>query len=150
MTSPYPATGEFPDFEQFLIDLYSPIATTVAELPATGTELDGALPILWVRRLDGSLDENAITYVAQVRIAALAADRAAAAQLAAQAREALLDAPGTDVNGVLIDWARESPPARIPYRATTLQRDQGTTQFPDLDPLAAVVELGFTLHARRQ
>ncbi|MFC4126434.1 hypothetical protein [Nocardia rhizosphaerae] len=150
MTSPYPVPGEFPDFERFLIDLYSPITTTVAELPATGTELDSVLPILWVRQLDGSLDENAITYVAEVRIVAMAADRAAAAQLAAQAREALLDAPGTDVNGVLIDWASEKAPARIPYRATTLQRSQGTAQFPDLDPLGPMVELGFTLHARRQ
>lgn len=150
MTAPYPAPGEFPDFEHFMIDLFTPIATVHSTLPPTGTDIQAALPFLWVRSLGGSTDVNAVTYTAKVRVVALAATRDAAQALASQARDALLDAPGKPVNGVLIDWAEESQLTEVKYFPPTLQRSQGVADLPNLDPTHQLVELGFTLHARRQ
>ncbi|MFI9506978.1 hypothetical protein [Nocardia sp. NPDC052566] len=150
MTAPYPAPGEFPDFEQLLIDLLTPIAITAASLPATGPLVDAALPMIWVRKLSGSHDINKVTYIAKVRVVAIAQTRTAAAKLAAKVREAVLGSPGTRVNGVLVDWSEELDVEGVAYHPPTLQRSQGTADFPNLDPLDRMVELGFVLHARRQ
>lgn len=150
MTSPYPVPGEFPDFEQLMVDLLTPIETTLTALPAGGTELQAALPFFWVRLISGSTDINAITYTAKVRIVAVAGDRASAQLLIGQAREAMLSTPGTRVNGVLVDWAEESAASEVKYFPPTLQRSQGVADLPDLDPVHQLVEVGFTVHARRQ
>ncbi|GAB4582300.1 phage tail termination protein [Nocardia sp. IFM 10818] len=150
MTAPYPTPGEFPDFEHFMIDLFTPISTVLAVLPSTGDQIQSALPFLWVRTMSGGTDVNAITYTAKVRVVAVGQNRDAAQQLAARAREALLSAPGKPVNGVLIDWAEESQVTEVKYFPPTLQRSQGTADLPNLDPTHQLVELGFTLHARRQ
>ncbi|MFR9750486.1 hypothetical protein ACL02S_05560 [Nocardia sp. 004] len=150
MTNPYPTPGQFPDFEQVLVDLCTPIATTVSTLPATGDEIRDQLPFLWVRLVSGSTDINAVTYTAKVRVAAIAQTRAAAQQLASSARDALLATPATRVNGVLIDWAEEAAPDDVKYFPPTLQRSQGVADLPNLDPINQMVEIGFTLHARRQ
>ncbi len=150
MTSPYPAPGEFPDFEQFLVDLLAPIATTLTTLPATGELLVAKFPFFWARQIGGSTDINEITYTAKVRVTAAAVDRAAAQAFAARARVAILTAPGKSVNGVLVDWAEEMTPAEVKYFPPTLARSQGTGDLPNLDPVSQLVELGFTVHARRQ
>lgn len=150
MTQPYPIPGEFPDFEHFMVDLFTPIGSTATALPATGTELQAKMPFLWVRLASGSTDVNALIYTAKVRVTAVAATREAAQLLAARARETLLNAPGKSVNGVLVDWAEEAAPADVKYFPPTLQRSQGPADLPNLDPTHQLVELGFTLHARRQ
>ncbi|MFD3596267.1 hypothetical protein ACFWU5_26405 [Nocardia sp. NPDC058640] len=150
MTSPYPIPGKFPDFEQFMVDLLTPIETTLTALPASGTDLQTAMPFFWVRVVSGSTDINEITYTAKVRIVAAAANRAAAQLLIGTAREAMLSSPGTRVNGVLVDWAEESAVSEVKYFPPTLQRSQGVADLPDLDPVHQLVEVGFTVHARRQ
>ncbi|MFI5775983.1 hypothetical protein [Nocardia sp. NPDC051570] len=151
MTAPiYPAPGEFPDFEQFMLDLFTPIGTTVTSLPAAGDQITATLPFLWVRTVGGTLDGNEVTYIAKVRVVALGHTRTEAQRLAGRAREAMLDAPATRVNGVLIDWAEEAIPAEVKYFPPTVQRSQGVADLPNLDPLGQMVEIGFTLHARRQ
>ncbi|MGW4371050.1 phage tail termination protein [Nocardia takedensis] len=150
MTAPYPAPGEFPDFEQVLVDLLGPVATTLTALPATGALITADLPFLWVRLISGNTDVNEITYHAKVRVVAVDVTRADAQQLASRARVAVLATPGTSVNGVLIDWAEETPPAEVKYFPPTLHRSGGVADLPDLDPTHQLVELGFTLQARRQ
>ncbi|MFI7001332.1 hypothetical protein [Nocardia sp. NPDC050175] len=150
MTAPYPIPGQFPDFEQFVVDLFATVGTTSTTLPATGDLIQAKLPFLWIRKVSGSLDANAITYIAKVRVVALGQTRADAAQLADKARTAMLAAPGTRVNGVLVDWAEEIAADEVKYFPPTVQRSQGNADFPNLDPLDRMVELGFALHARRQ
>ncbi|MGW5435590.1 phage tail termination protein [Nocardia asteroides] len=150
MTSPYPTPGEFPDFERFLVDLLSPIETATTTLPATGDQVVAQFPFCWVRQVGGSTDINEITYTAKVRVTAAAADRAGAQALAARARVAILASPGKSVNGVLVDWAEEMTPAEVKYFPPTLLRSQGTADLPNLDPVSQLVELGFSLQARRQ
>jgi hypothetical protein len=150
MTAPYPAPGEFPNFEQVLIDLLEPIATTLTALPASGTDIQNELPFFWARLVSGSTDTNGVTYTANVRIVAVAETRTAARELAAAARTAVLSAPGAPVDGVLLDHAEEADAADLNYFPPTLQRSQGAADLPNLDPIHQLVEIGFTLHARRQ
>lgn len=146
----YPVPGEFPDFEQCLVDLLTPIVPTVTSLPATGSDLDAALPLAWVRKVRGTTDVNSVTYTAQLRVVLVATDRGPATQLAGQVRGAVLGVAGTDVNGVLIDWVDEIAPEELKYFPPTVQRSQGSADLPNLDPLDRMVELGFSLQARRQ
>ncbi|MFD4357890.1 hypothetical protein ACFWPX_35480 [Nocardia sp. NPDC058518] len=150
MTSPYPRPGEFPDFERFLVDLLAPIATTLTTLPASGDLVVAQYPFFWVRQIGGSTDINEITYTAKVRVTAVASDRAGAQTAAGQARVSLLSSPGKSVNGVLVDWAEEMTPAEVKYFPPTLTRSQGAADLPNLDPVSQLVELGFTVQARRQ
>lgn len=150
MTAPYPTPGEFPDFERFMVDLFTPITTTLTTLPATGDQIQAKAPFIWVRFTSGSSDINAITYIAKVRVAVVGQTRDGAQQLVGRVREAMLNSPGTRVNGVLMDWAEESAAAEAKYFPPTLQRSQGVTDLPNLDPVNQIVEIGFTLHARRQ
>ncbi|WP_443678185.1 phage tail termination protein [Nocardia pulmonis] len=133
-----------------MLDLFGPMATTLTSLPATGDQFTAKLPFLWVRTLGGTLDGNEITYIAKVRVVAVARTRTEAQQLAGRAREAMLNTPATRVNGVLIDWAEETVAAEVKYFPPTVQRSQGVADLPNLDPLEQMVEIGFTLHARRQ
>lgn len=149
-SSTYPVPGEFPDFEQFMIDLFTPIATTVTTLPATSTALQSALPLLWVRKTAGTLDINAITYKATVKIVVFGTVRTLAQQLGVQVRDAMLAAPATQVNGVTVDNVEETTAEEPKFHPPILRRSRGLTEVPDLDPLNQMVELAFTIDARRQ
>ncbi|MFC3963514.1 hypothetical protein [Nocardia jiangsuensis] len=146
----YPVAGEFPDFEQFLVDLFTPIATTVTTLPATSQALQAALPLVWVRTVGGTLDINAITYRAKMGVAAIGATRGQAQLLAVQLREAVLNAPASRVNGVLVDYAEEIEAEDPKFHPPILRRSRGLTEVPDLDPLNQMVEISFSIEARRQ
>ena len=131
---PYPMPGAFPDWEQVLVDLCTPITYTCSSLPPDVTSLDGLLPLILVRRVGGGLDVNAITDTALVQLTAFAATRQASQQLAYQVREAMLACAGTSVNGVLVDWVEEI---------------SGQLEVVDLDPLNRTVEVAFRCQARR-
>ncbi|MFX0581188.1 hypothetical protein [Nocardia nepalensis] len=146
----YPTPGEFPDFEQFMIDLFTPIATTATTLPATSTALQSALPLIWVRKTAGTLDINAITYKAKVNVVVFGTTRTQAQQLAVQVRDAMLGAPATRVNGVLVDYVEEITAEEPKFHPPILRRSRGLTEVPDLDPLNQMVEVAFSIDARRQ
>ncbi|MGV9615576.1 phage tail termination protein [Nocardia xishanensis] len=146
----YPVAGEFPDFEQFMIDLFTPVATTVTTLPATSEALQSALPLIWVRKIGGTLDINAITYKAKVNVVAFGTTRGQAQQLAVQIRAAMLGAPASRVNGVLVDYAEEVVADEPKFHPPILRRSRGLTEVPDLDPLNQMVEIAFSIEARRQ
>lgn len=146
----YPAPGEFPDFEQFMVDLFTPVATTVTTLPATSTDLQAKLPLIWVRTTGGTLDINAITYKAKVSVVAFGTDRVQAQQLSVQIRTALLGAPASRVNGVLVDYAEEIAGEEPKFHPPILRRSRGLSEVPDLDPLNQMVEIAFSIEARRQ
>jgi hypothetical protein len=150
MTAPYPLPGEFPDFEQFMVDLFTPIATTVTALPATAAAIQSALPLIWVRKIGGTLDANAITYKAQVQAVVFGTTRSQAQQLAIQVRDAILAAPSTLTNGVLVDYVEEISGTEPKFTTPALRRSRGLTDFPDLDPLNQMVEVAFAVEARRQ
>jgi hypothetical protein len=135
VAAPYPEPGEFPDFEQVLIDLLTPITYTCQTLPLSAELLAAALPLLWVRRDGGGLDFDQITDTAHVRVIAMSDQRAQSWHLARQAREAIVNCPGADINGALIDWAQEIT---------------GQLEMGDLDPLRRDVEIAFRMEARRQ
>ncbi|MFB7719341.1 hypothetical protein [Nocardia sp. NPDC056100] len=144
----YPVPGEFPDFEQFMVDLFTPFATTITALPATLQQ--SALPLIWVRKSSGTLDINAITYKAKVNVVAFGATRSQAQQLAVQIRTALLCAPASRVNGVLVDYTEEIEAEEPKFHPPILRRSRGLTEVPDLDPLNQMVEVAFSIEARRQ
>ncbi|RDI63218.1 hypothetical protein [Nocardia pseudobrasiliensis] len=146
----YPAPGEFPDFERFLTDLFAPIARTVGTLPATPSELQSALPLIWVRQTGGTLDINAITYKAKVSVVVFGSTRSEAQRLAVRVRDAVLDAPATRVNGVLVDYVEEITAEEPKFHPPILRRSRGLTEVPDLDPLNQMVEAAFSIEARRQ
>ncbi|QIS16599.1 hypothetical protein [Nocardia arthritidis] len=150
MTTPYPAPGEFPDFEQVMVDLLKSIATTVSTLPATGDDFQSALPFIWARKTGGTVDFNAITYRANVRLAVFGSNRPQAQMLATQVRAAVLNAPAARVNGVLVDWVEEIAVTEPEFQPPTLRRSRNLLEFPDLDPLNQMVDLAFALDARRQ
>lgn len=132
---PYPAPGEFPDWEQVAVDGLTPIIYTCSTLPPTDELLQAALPLIQARRIGGKLDMNAITDTAIMSFVVYSLKRSQAQQIATQIREAVLAWPGTAVNGVLVDWAEE----RI-----------GNQEIADLDQLNRTVEVCFRLDARRQ
>ncbi|MFD6452975.1 MULTISPECIES: hypothetical protein [unclassified Nocardia] len=146
MTSPY--AGQFPDFEQFMIGLLTPIAPTVSFLPALASQI--TLPLIWVRTTGGTLDHNAITYQAKVRAAVFHSSRQQAQTMAIQVRDAFLNASAARFNGVLVDYVEEIAAAEPRFSAPNLRRSRGTSEFPDLDPLHQMVELAFAIDARRQ
>ncbi|WP_067835979.1 MULTISPECIES: hypothetical protein [Nocardia] len=146
----YPVPGEFPDFEQFMVDLFTPIATTVTTLPATSAALQSSLPLIWVRTTGGTLDINAVTYKAKVSAVAFGTSRVAAQQLSVQIREAILSAPASRVNGVLVDYVEEIAAEEQKFHPPILRRSRGLTEVPDLDPLNQMVEIAFSIEARRQ
>nr|WP_146251123.1 hypothetical protein [Nocardia tenerifensis] len=133
-----------------MVDLFSPIAGTVTALPATASALQSALPLIWVRQTGGSVDINAITYKAKVSVAAFGTTRGQAQQLAVQIRDAMLAAPATRVNGVLIDYTEEAAGEELKFHPPILRRSRGLTEVPDLDPLNQMVEIAFSIEARRQ
>lgn len=135
LDAPYPEPGEFPDWEQVLIDLLTPITYTCQTLPPSADDLQALLPLLWVRRDGGGLDINAITDTANMRIVAMSHTRSASWRLARQAREAVLACPAGSVNGVLVDWCEEIT---------------GELEIGDADPLNRTVEVAFRMMARRQ
>ncbi|MFJ4653858.1 hypothetical protein ACIP5Y_21535 [Nocardia sp. NPDC088792] len=132
---PYPALGEFPDWERVAIDGLTPITYTCSTLPPTDDLLQAALPLIQARRIGGKLDLNAITDTAIMSFVVYSLKRSQAQQIATQIREAVLSWPGTSVNGVLVDWAEE----RI-----------GNQEIADMDQLNRTVEVCFRLDARRQ
>ncbi|MEC3955820.1 hypothetical protein VMT65_22495 [Nocardia sp. CDC153] len=146
MTGPY--AGEFPDFEQFMIGLLTPIAPTVSFLPAQANQI--SLPLIWVRTTGGTLDVNAITYKAHVQAVVFHNTRPLAQTMAIQVRDAFLNAPSNRVNGVLVDYVEEISAAEPRFSAPNLRRSRGMSEFPDLDPLNQMVELAFAIDARRQ
>lgn len=143
----YPAPGEFPDFEQFMVDLFTPIATTVTTLPA---DLQSKLPLIWVRTTGGTLDINAITYKAKVSVVAFGTTRAQAQQLSVQIRTAMLAAPVSRINGVLVDYTEEIAAEEPKSHPPILRRSRGLSEVPDLDPLNQMVEIAFAVEARQQ
>ncbi|WP_405164727.1 hypothetical protein OG203_06310 [Nocardia sp. NBC_01499] len=143
--------GEFPDFEQFLCDLLAPIATTMPTLPSTAAQIQSALPLIWVRKTGGTLDINAITYKAQVQTVVFGNNRQQAQAMAIQVRDAVLGAPAaTTSDGVLIDYVEEITSSEPKFHAPILRRSRGLTEVPDLDPLNQLVDLAFSIEARRQ
>ncbi|MFJ4652706.1 hypothetical protein ACIP5Y_15705 [Nocardia sp. NPDC088792] len=149
MTASVP--GEFPDFEQFLMDLLTPFATPMSVLPSTAAAISAALPLIWVRKTGGTLDVNGITYKAQVDTVIFHNTRQQAQALAYQVRDAVLAAPATTVSdGVLIDYVEEITSTEPKFHAPILRRSRGLSEVPDLDPLNQMVELAFSLEARRQ
>ncbi|GAB2676701.1 hypothetical protein [Nocardia goodfellowii] len=146
----YPAPGEFPDFEQFMVDLLTPLATTVTTLPATSEDLQSELPLIWVRTTGGTLDINAITYKAKVSVVAFGTTRTQAQQLSVQIRSGLLGAPASRVNGVLVDYTEEIVAEEPKFHPPVLRRSRGLSEVPDLDPLNQMVEIAFSIEARRQ
>ncbi|WP_019932334.1 hypothetical protein [Nocardia sp. BMG111209] len=143
--------GEFPDFEQVLCDLLTPIATAVTTLPQTATAIQSALPLIWVRKTGGTLDMNAITYTAQVQAVVFGTTRAQAQTLAIQVRDTVLAAPAATISdGVVIDYVEEITSNEPKFHAPILRRSRGLMEVPDLDPLNQMVELSFRIDARRQ
>lgn len=146
-----PLRGEFPDFEQFLCDLLGPVASTVTTLPQTAALIQSALPLIWVRKTGGTLDVNAITYKAQVQVVVLGTNRQQAQNLAIQVRDAVLAAPAaTTSDGVLVDFVEEITSSEPKFHAPILRRSRGLQEVPDLDPLNQMVDLAFSIEARRQ
>ncbi|MFD3511028.1 hypothetical protein [Nocardia sp. NPDC058666] len=131
-----------------MIGLLTPIAPTVSFLPAQASQL--ALPLIWVRTTGGTLDVNAITYQAKVQAVVFHSSRQQAQTMAIQVRDAFLNAPAARFNGVLVDYVEEIAAAEPRFSAPNLRRSRGTSEFPDLDPLHQMVELAFTIDARRQ
>ncbi|MFE3754563.1 hypothetical protein ACFXO9_09675 [Nocardia tengchongensis] len=147
MTASQP--GEFPDFEQFLIDLLTPFANPTNMLPATLTP--AALPLTWVRKSGGTLDVNGITYKAQMQVVVFGTTRQSAQTLAVQVRDAVLATPAaTTTDSVLIDFVEEIAAGEPKFQAPILRRSRQLTDIPDLDPLSQMVELAFSIEARRQ
>ncbi|WP_225725470.1 MULTISPECIES: hypothetical protein [unclassified Nocardia] len=144
-----PLRGEFPDFEQFLCDLLAPVATTTTVLPSTASQI--TLPLIWVRKTGGTLDVNAITYKAQVQTIVFGNYRQQAQNLAIQVRDAVLATPAaTTSDSVLIDFVEEITSNEPKFHAPILRRSRGLMEVPDLDPLNQMVELAFSIEARRQ
>ena len=140
MTEPYPIRGEFPDFEQVLIDLCTPIRYTCTTLPAEPQKLqklveeDGGL--IWARRTGGAIDDERISDRALVQLTCMTSKRSTSQSVARQVRNAVLSlADGGSVNGVLIDYAEET---------------SGVLEQFDLDPLNREVQIGFVMSARKQ
>ncbi|AVP71357.1 phage tail termination protein [Prescottella equi] len=127
----YPVRGRFPDFEQVLVDLLTPLAYTCGTLP--DGDLEEHLPLIWARRVGGKSD--GITDHAFVQLSVFSHKRAASQRLADDARELLEAAGGTRVNGVLIDWTDEM---------------SGLLERADIDPLNRVIDVGYVVAARRQ
>ncbi|MFI6168843.1 hypothetical protein ACIBCN_18830 [Nocardia sp. NPDC051052] len=138
MTAPYPAPGEFPDFEQVLIDLLTPIAYTCTSLPTDETAFNAALPLIWARRTGGGIDEDQVLDSAVMQVDVFSHRRSDSQALGRRITRALLAAAGTRVAGVLIDWAEQ------------LTGGAGGIETQDIDPLNRVAQLGFRLDARRQ
>ncbi|WP_306358696.1 MULTISPECIES: hypothetical protein [unclassified Nocardia] len=136
--APYPAPGEFPDFEQVLVDLLSPLAFTCSVLPATEDEFNAALPLIWARRTGGGIDPDQVTDAAIVAVDVFAHQRSESVALARRVTTAVMGCAGRSVGGVLIDFVRQQ------------QGGQTGTQRDDPDPMNRVVELEFQLDARRQ
>lgn len=132
---PYPIPDEFPDFEQVLIDLLTPMAYVCTTLPESADLMQQALPLFWVRRVGGGLDADGITDTAHMQVMAFSYTRRLSEQLSRQARRAILESPGTSINGVLLDWAEEIT---------------GLIEMADIDPLNRTVEIAFAIDARRQ
>lgn len=130
--STYPVRGRFPDFEHVFIDLLTPIAYTVQTIP-DGLDED-ALPLIQVRRTGGKVDGEGVADTAFVQIMGLSNTRADSQRIVDDAREAILAAGGTRVNGVLIDWTEEM---------------SGLLEQLDIDPLRRGVEAMFAVSARR-
>jgi hypothetical protein len=139
MTSPdpYPVPGEFPDVEQVLVDLLTPIRYTCTTLPSEKDTFDAAVEagLIWARRTGGAIDADQLTDHALVQLSILSHKRRDSQAIAAQARKAVLGSAGTRVNGVLVDWAEETA---------------GVIELPDMDPLNRMVHVGFLLYFRRQ
>ncbi|MBF6332376.1 hypothetical protein [Nocardia transvalensis] len=134
----YPVPGEFPDFEQVLIDLLTPIAYTCSTLPASEQDFQDALPLIWARRIDGGIDADQITDTAIVQLDVFAHKRSDAQALGRRATAAVLGCGGTRVNGVLIDWVEQN------------SGGAGGLDTQDIDPLNRVAQAQFRIDARRQ
>ncbi|WP_032380955.1 phage tail termination protein [Rhodococcoides fascians] len=131
----YPEYGEYPDFEQVLVDLLTPIAYTCTTIPDSPEELEEAMPLIWARRTGGAPDVDDITDNAMVQLTIFSHTRSQSQRIAGKAKRATRDAGGTRVNGVLIDHTHEM---------------SGVLEIPDLDPLNRTVQVGFVISARRQ
>ncbi|MBF6063018.1 hypothetical protein IU500_12420 [Nocardia terpenica] len=95
-----------------MVALLDPIASSDTVMTAaTG------LPCFQVNRVGGA--DDGISDRPVLQVAAFAETRAQAWELAEKARQAILDAPGTLVAGVLVDDARTAV---------------GHQQIPDIDP----------------
>src|SRR5487761_1137057 len=103
VTEPYPAPGEFPDFEHVMVDWFTPITYTCQKWPPTIEALQALIPFIFARKIDGSTDINGITERAHCKIVAVGHDRGQSQQIAKQVRNALracADDGGATVNGV--------------------------------------------------
>jgi hypothetical protein len=135
----YPIRGEFPDFEQVLVDLCTHIRYTCSSLPKDPETLaalieDGGL--ILARRTGGAVDAERITDRALVQLTCMTLKRSDSQDVARQVRNALSAlADGGEVNGVLIDYTEET---------------SGVLEQFELDPLKRDVEVGFVMTARRQ
>ncbi|MGW5267254.1 phage tail termination protein [Rhodococcus sp. NPDC003994] len=130
----YPTPGAFPDVEQVLVDLLTPITYTCTALPEDPKKLAQLEPLIWARRTGGGIDRDQIADNAVVQLTIFARKRSVAQTLAGRARTAVLNAGGTKVNGVLVDTADEVT---------------GVLEIPDIDPLNRTVTVAFRLSFRR-
>lgn len=132
----YPIPGEWPDWERVLIDLLTPIAPTYQSLPLTVADIQAALPLIFVRRMGGGLDFNAITDRAHMKAVCFGLTRAASFSMAQQVRQAFADCQGgVEVNGVLVDFAEPI---------------SGVTEMIDIDPQMRTEEVDCFFYGRRQ
>ncbi|WP_037162471.1 phage tail termination protein [Rhodococcoides fascians] len=131
----YPEYGEFPDVEEVLVDLLSPIIRTVTVLPVKEEQLHELMPLIWARRTGGALDGSEITDNAMVQFTVFADTRREAQQYARLARKAAMAAARTRVNGVLVDDVGEMA---------------APLEIPDLDPMNRTVQVAFVMSFRRQ
>lgn len=137
---PYPIRGEFPDFEQVLIDLCTPIRYTCTTLPAEPGTLQKLVEegggLIWARRTGGAIDDERISDRALVQLTCMTSKRSTSQKVARLVRNAVLAlADGGSVNGVLIDYVEET---------------SGVLEQFDLDPLNREVQIGFVMSARKQ
>jgi hypothetical protein len=120
-----------PDAELVGLTILEHLAPTVTVLPPGFDP-----PIIAVQRVGGPLDLDTYTDRATLQFTFYGVNRPKAWDLAAAGQRALLDAAGTEVAGVLIEYVD------IPG---------GGVQTPDLDPddrrVIATVEIGLDLRA---
>lgn len=142
MTTPaeveeYPEKGEFPDFEQVLVDLLTPLSYTCTSLPAEREELDALIAdgLIWVRRTGGSANADQTDDRALVQLSVITPKRRTSQRLARHVRNAVSNCPGKSINGVLIDYVEET---------------SGALEQLELDPLNREIEVGFMMQARKQ
>ena len=93
----------YPNATVVVMDMLEDVGTVRASVPAN---FDPATPLIVVRRVGGSPDEDDVTDRPIVQVQCYGPTYPAAADLAQAVQVRILTSPCTEVNGVLVDEAR--------------------------------------------